>query len=164
MVPLPYPFPIPCRQITYCYIQKSLPKSLHAIKEVLTELSEYKSSQCTRTLREINSDKSSVIYSKICSKDASLHDNLGFPNKSILIVYQGIPITGKKKAFGQCWKVETHIANWKMLSRRRREIFIESQKNPTSQLDYWSKIPILASGNHSASVWKTLWSGKQLTM
>ena len=88
---------------------KANPKSLNAIKTVLEKFSLFSG-------LEVNASKSSSTFSKVCAENQSLHNILGYTVKSLPITYLGLPITGKKKSFGQCWKliqsIEALLARW----------------------------------------------------
>lgn len=76
---------------------KANPKSLGKIKEILRIFSNF-------FAVEVNQEKISAIYSKICSDDQILHKIPNFPTKALPINYLGLRITGRKKTHSVCWK------------------------------------------------------------
>lgn len=88
---------------------KANPKSLKAIKSILNSFSKFSE-------LSINSQKSSMIFSKICENSNDLQQILNFPVSKLPITYLDVPITRKKKAYNQCWKliqlIEAMLARW----------------------------------------------------
>lgn len=60
------------------------------------------------SILEVNTQKSTVTFSKVCEDNSELHNILSFPHWKPLD-------TGKKKSFNKCWKLIQPIKN--ILSR-----------------------------------------------
>lgn len=65
---------------------------------------------------KINRGKKSVAFSKLSQENENLINILGFQERQLPVMYLGIPITGKKKTQGQCWKliqpIEKLLVKW----------------------------------------------------
>lgn len=84
--------------------------SLLAIKDILAVFSNFSGF-------EINNEKSSACYSKMVEGLLYIQDIIGFPSKPLPLLYLGIPISGKRKSYGQCLSLilpmERTLSRWK---------------------------------------------------